>query len=91
MEEKIENSIFHELPDDMKIILNWNNVLLDKWNNLTPKSRNEWICWITIVKKEETRKSHLERFVSDIISWKKRPCCWPWCPHTNPNSKKWFK
>lgn len=91
MEEKIENSVFHELPDDMKIILNWNNVLLDKWMNLTPKAKNEWICWITMVKKEETRKSHLEKFVSDVVSWKKRPCCWPGCPHANPNSEKWFK
>ena len=65
--------------------------LLDKWNALTPIARNEWICWTTMVKQPETRKQHIARLCEDVSAGKKRPCCWPGCPHRNPNAKKWFK
>jgi hypothetical protein len=45
------------------------------WNALTPLARNEWICWITSVKKKETRKQHAKRACSDIGAGKRRPCC----------------
>lgn len=87
MSEKIINSwIVHKVPDDLKEILFSNQDLLDIWNNLTPIARNEWICWVTIVKKEETRQEHLKRLSEDILKGKKRPCCWPWCPHRNENA-----
>jgi hypothetical protein len=65
--------------------------LLEKWNKLTPLARNEWICWTTIVKQPETRKQHIERLCIEIPEGKKRPCCWPGCPHRNSNAQKWFK
>lgn len=83
--------LVHEIPIDLIEVLEWNSNLLEKWNNLTSIARNEWICWLTIVKKEETRIKHLTRFSEELLNWKKRPCCWPWCPHRNSNSKKWFK
>lgn len=89
--QKIATGVVHDLPDDMLQILNSNPDLLEKWNNLTPLARNEWICWVTIVKKEETRLKHLDRLQEDLLKGKRRPCCWPGCPHRNPNSKKWFK
>jgi uncharacterized protein YdeI (YjbR/CyaY-like superfamily) len=88
---EIAPSALHETPDDIQIILNSNPELLTKWNNLTPLARNEWICWVTIVKKEETRTEHLVRLQEDILNGKKRPCCWPGCPHRRPNAMKWFK
>lgn len=89
--KEIATGVVHDLPDDMLQILNSNPDLLQKWNNLTPLARNEWICWVTIVKKEETRLKHLDRLQEDLLKGKRRPCCWPGCPHRNPNSKKWFK
>ena len=86
-----KNSALHEIPDDLKIILNSNLELLEKWNNLTPLARNEWICWVTIVKKEETRIEHLHRLSEDLLKGKKRPCCWPGCPHRRPSAMKYFK
>ena len=65
--------------------------VLEKWNNLTPLARNEWICWVTIVKKPETRIQHLDRLCEDLKAGKKRPCCWPGCPHRRESAKKWFK
>ena len=88
---QIHNGTHHEVPDDLKNILNTNFELLSKWNQLTPLARNEWICWVTIVKKPETRQNHLQRLSSEIMKGKKRPCCWPGCPHRRDTAKKWFK
>ncbi len=80
----------HTVPKDLREVLNSNLSLLTKWNDLTPLARNEWICWVTIVKKAETRKDHLTRLSAEILKGKRRPCCWPGCPHRRPNAAKWF-
>ncbi len=87
----IEQGILHELPTDMEKALLADTNILERWNKLTPIQRNEWICWTTIVKKEETRINHIQRMVEDLENGKKQPCCWQGCPHRNPNAKKWFK
>lgn len=87
----IEEGVVHHVPDDLKQVLLSNQELLEKWNKLTPLSRNEWICWTTIVKREETRKNHLHRLIEEILEGKKRPCCWPGCPHRRESAKKWFR
>lgn len=89
--ETIEEGVVHNVPDDLRKVLLSNPELLEKWNRLTPLARNEWICWTTIVKQEKTRKEHFKRLSEEIVEGKKRPCCWPGCPHRNPNAKKWFK
>lgn len=91
MSQKIEGGLLHEVPDDIREVLISTPNLLEKWNALTPIARNEWICWTTIVKKEETRIAHVERLSEDLLKGKKRPCCWPGCPHRNPKNAKWFK
>ncbi len=88
--QKIETGVVHEVPDDLWDVLTTNQDVLEKWNSLTPLARNEWICRITIVKKQVTREKHLIRFCEDIREWKKRPCCRPWCPHPRESAKKWF-
>lgn len=87
----IEEGVVHKVPDDLKEVFHSNAELLEKWNKLTPLARNEWICWTTIVKQEKTRKEHIKRLSEEIVEGKKRPCCWPGCPHRNPKAKKWFK
>jgi len=81
----------HDIPEDLQKILDSHPEVLKKWDTLTPLAQNEWICWITIVKKPETRNKHLERIQSDLLDGKRRPCCWPGCPHRRPKAKKWFK
>ncbi len=87
----IEKGVVHTVPKDLKEVLLSRKGLLEKWNKLTPLARNEWICWTTIVKQPETRKQHIERLSAEILEDKKRPCCWPGCPHRNPNAQKWFR
>lgn len=87
----LEEGVVHLVPDDLKAVLLAHPVLLEKWNKLTPLARNEWICWTTIVKQEKTRQEHIERLREDVTAGKKRPCCWPGCPHRNESAKKWFR
>lgn len=89
--ETIAIGVVHKVPTDLKEILTSNADVLEKWNSLTPLARNEWICWVTIVKKAETRADHLKRLQEDLRKGKRRPCCWPGCPHRNKNAQKWFK
>ena len=90
---KKENAtgVVHKIPFDLKEVLISHSDVLQIWNSLTPLARNEWICWITIVKKVKTRKDHLNRLCTDLLKGKRRPCCWPGCLHRRPKAKKWFK
>ena len=87
----IAQGVVHDVPEDLQQVLLSNFELLEKWNKLTPLARNEWICWTTIVKQEKTRINHIQRLQEEVLDGKKRPCCWPGCPHRNPKAQKWFK
>lgn len=87
----IATGALHTVPADIKKVLHAKPNVLKQWNSLTPLARNEWICWVTIVKKAETRKEHLTRLCEDLLNGKRRPCCWPGCPHRNAKAKKYFK
>lgn len=62
----LEPGILHELTDDIIHALHQHPDVAEKRNTLTPLARNEWICRVTIVKKEETRAEHIERLLEDI-------------------------
>jgi hypothetical protein len=36
---------------------------------------------VTFVEKDETRKEHVKRTVSELKEGKRRPCCWLGCIH----------
>ncbi len=86
--EKIKTGVVHRVPKDIKDGLLSNPEVLQLWNKLTPLARNEWICYITIVKKTETRKQHTERLFEDLLNSKRRPCCWSGCPHRRASVEK---
>ena len=80
----------HATPDDLKTILDGNPELEARWDDLTPLARNEWICWMISPKTEPTRLKRLARLQEDILDGKRRPCCWPGCPHRRESARKWF-
>lgn len=80
----------HTLPDDMKKVFAGNESLNNHWNSLTPKAQNEWICWVITCAKQETRDKHIVRMQEDMNKGKRRPCCWPGCPHRDRDTAKWF-
>ncbi len=90
MAKRLKHTHLHSLPKDLNTTLKTNKTLQTAWQTLTPLAKNEWICWLTLVKKPLTRKQHLSRLVSDLNHGKRRPCCWPGCPHRNSNAKKYF-
>jgi len=79
--QKIFNGTVHKLPLDLKKALTSDKTAVGLWEDLTPLARNEWICWTTFVKKEETRKDHVKRVVSELKEGMRRPCCWLGCIH----------
>ena len=78
---KILSGVVHSVPADLKKALSGSAKKVAAWNDLTPLARNEWICWVTYVKKSETRKQHIERVCQELLTGKRRPCCWSGCPH----------
>lgn len=78
---KLSGGTAHKLPPDLQKALSTNKTVQALWESLTPLARNEWICWITFVKKAETRKEHVKRTVSELKEGKRRPCCWLGCVH----------
>lgn len=89
--QEIATGVNHQVPADLQVALIAAPEVLTLWNSLTPLARNEWICWVTIVKKAQTREEHILRLQEDLLSGKRRPCCWPGCPHRRPSAKKWLK
>lgn len=90
---KISSGTAHTLPADLKKALLASPKALAKWEDITPLSRNEWICWTISVKTPETRKDHMRRVVSELIEGMRRPCCWVGCTHRKDKamspSQKW--
>ncbi len=91
MAQEIAEGVLHPVPADIKNVLKTDADVLALWNKRTPIQRNEWICWVTIVKKPETRAEHIQRMVAELKKGKNQPCCWPGCPHRRPSAQKYFK
>ena len=81
----------HDTPDDLIRILSGDPQLQAKWDGLTPLARNKWICWMTSPKTDATRMKRLGRLQEDVLAGKRRPCCWPGCPHRRESARKWFQ
>jgi len=79
--QKISEGIVHKMPEDLRKALISHPKALTAWEDITPLARNEWICWVMSVKKEETRKDHIRRTAQELVEGKRRPCCWAGCPH----------
>ncbi len=86
VKKEIESGTVHKMPLDLQKPLTSDKLALVAWNNLTPLARNEWICWVTFVKKAETRKEHIDRLVNELKKGKRRPCCWIGCIHRTDKS-----
>ena len=81
----------HDTPEDLKAVLARDAALKAKWDGLTDLGRNEWICWTISVKTEETRAKHLARLQEEVRAGKRRPCCWPGCPHRSAAAAKYVR
>lgn len=71
----------HRMPADLRRVLVADRKARDLWDDITPLARNEWICWVTSAKQEETRRRRLSVGLDKMQKGMRRPCCWAGCPH----------
>ena len=67
MKKQISGGVVHEVPADLRRALLADESALERWEDLTPLARNEWICWVITVKRPETRQNHIERVVTELL------------------------
>ena len=79
--ERVPGGVVHKLPADLRKALIGNDLALAAWKDITPLARNEWICWVESAKKAETRLKRIGWGCENLRDGKRRPCCWPGCPH----------
>lgn len=89
MATQISGGTIHKLPRDVNDMLVDDDKLVGIWEGLTELGRNEFICWIDSAKQDTTRAKRIVRARDELLEGKRRPCCWPGCPHHNPNTQKW--
>lgn len=79
--KEIFEGTVHKLPNDLRKAILADNNMLAMWQDITPLARNEWICWVTSAKKQETRERRIAVGKSKLNSGMRRPCCWAGCIH----------
>ncbi len=87
---KLADGTVHKLPNDLRDAILADSKMLNMWQDITPLARNEWICWVTSAKKQETREKRILVGKSKMHSGMRRPCCWAGCIH-RPGIKAWVK
>ena len=81
MTKKISGGTVHHLPDDLRKAITSTPAIEAMWEDITPLARNEWICWVTSGRKEETRNIRIKKALSKMKGGMRRPCCWAGCTH----------
>ncbi|MHB8352306.1 MAG: YdeI/OmpD-associated family protein [Thermoplasmata archaeon] len=71
----------HRLPVDFQHAIESDPMVREAWADITPLARNEWICWVTSAKKDETRNRRIIVGLDKMRKGMRRPCCWAGCPH----------
>ena len=60
----------------------------DKWQDITPMARWEWIRWMNATLSQETRAIRLEKTISKLNGKHRRPCCFNLAACTEPHLMK---
>ena len=81
IKKSIVTGMLHKIPADLNKALTFNTAVQVVWKDITPLARNEWICWITSAKKDETRSRRIAVAMDKMSKGIRRPCCWAGCPH----------
>lgn len=77
------------VPDDFAAALqNAPSKVTDKWQDITPMARWEWIRWVNATAKSETRAVRIEKSISKLAGKHRRPCCFNLAACTVPEVSK---
>ena len=81
MKKESKKEPLHKMPSDLQKAINSSREARGVWEYITPLARTEGICWLTTVKKDETRSIRIQKAVSNLKDGMRRPCCWSGCIH----------
>lgn len=77
------------IPDDFKKALDAApRKVKDKWKDITPMARWEWIRWVNSTGNLDTRAIRMEKTVSKLNGSHRRPCCFNLAACTDPDVSK---
>jgi uncharacterized protein YdeI (YjbR/CyaY-like superfamily) len=91
LQKKLSDGTIHKLPDDMRKAISAEPTARAAWEDITPLARSEWICWTITVKQQKTRDEHVKRTVEELMTGKRRPCCWVGCLHRGSARKPFIR
>ena len=78
-----------EIPKDFAAALTTaSQKVKDKWEDITPMARWEWIRWVNSTGNMETRAVRIEKSVSKLNGKHRRPCCFNLAACTDPDLSK---
>lgn len=78
-----------QVPDDFaKGLKEAPQKVKDKWADITPMARWEWIRWVNATGNNETRAVRIEKSVSKLNGSHRRPCCFNLAACTDPTLSK---
>lgn len=60
----------------------------DKWRDITPMARWEWIRWVNATASSTTRTIRIEKSISKLSGKHRRPCCFNLAACTDPDVSK---
>ena len=60
----------------------------DKWQDITPMARWEWIRWVNSTANAATRAIRIEKTISKLNGKHRRPCCFNLAACTDPDLAK---
>ncbi|MCX8035281.1 MAG: YdeI/OmpD-associated family protein [Candidatus Dojkabacteria bacterium] len=75
MDEKLLNGEYHDLDDFISKYILSDEAIVYKWNKITPRQRDEWICFITSAKKHETKEKRALKMLNFLKSGRNESCC----------------
>ncbi|MFM2374343.1 MAG: hypothetical protein RLZZ234_338 [Candidatus Parcubacteria bacterium] len=78
---RLAQGVVHTLPQDMRGAILLTSKVHTAWEDITPLARNEWICWVTSAKQDETRARRMRIMKEKLGRGERRPCCFAGCPH----------
>lgn len=78
----------HDTPKFFIAAFETDSTLKKAWDALTDLGRNEYICWVTSAKQQATVDKRFARLKDEVLDGKRRPCCWPGCPHRRKSARK---
>lgn len=87
MKTSLPGGTVHQLPDDLSRALLADAIATERWRDITPLARNEFICWVENAKQIETHQRRIRRTVEELNQGKRRPCCWIGCVHRQKNRR----